>query len=789
MGELVIHKIKHFVKNAKKSWRKLKYLDKTQLNYYIITGFIAAFCVFTGSTYAALTYTTYVTVGNITTAKLSYNLAIDSCTYGTNYASNCTYDNNTGDAFPTVTVPANTTVYVDMTITSRNNNYTNYTSRGFNTKYAIDYSKVNTGITTFSGSDNVLVYYSQNNPYNMDGLIGPYGSSITPIRAVIVNNNDSNQTVYFTAVGGYTQNTLYSNISTGFYEKDLTLRTIVLDSDFSVISTSLSASFPENTASASYAYMRSVCTEDEATVTWDNDEWELNVDSESPVSCDVYFKKMCNGSNICSDVEIVYFVREADGSESVSNTSPDNTYTYTGYTCNNNATLSSPTWNSTTSTWDFNISGINGTTLCTAYFEVDTSGANAPKLVNNLIPVVYDEDTSKWVMSDNQPGSWYNYSKLKWANAVTVKENKRGTYDVGDTIEMDDILGMWVWIPRYEYKYTNLGTTYAGGTESLPGQIDIKFIKGTSTTEDTGYIIHPAFRDGSVTYTNNAYTTTSAYQMGGWDSEITGFWMGKFETSSLASSTGETSAVLSDPIVKPNVIARRYQKVSDQYNTILNVKTFHGISTMDSHMSKNSEWGAVTYLSQSIYGKRSNTDYSGSNKEIYINNSSSFYTGRSMGAPANTNGSSSSAGTYQYNAGLNGTGASTTGTIYGIYDMSGGTWEYQMGWLFIDNTTWGAASSSNNAGFTLAPSNHRYYEEYTTTAATTACGGITCYGHALSETGGWYGDHQNMVSTTSPWFARGAGYNSSASTGGGLFRFYKASGNADPSGGVRAVLV
>ena len=77
---------------------------------------------------------------------------------------------------------------------------------------------------------------------------------------------------------------------------------------------------------------------------------------------------MCNSLNICNDVEIVYHVTDGNGNETISNTSPDSSYEYIGYTCNSSATLSTPTWNSTTNTWDFNVSGIDGTTLCTAYF-------------------------------------------------------------------------------------------------------------------------------------------------------------------------------------------------------------------------------------------------------------------------------------------------------------------------------------------------------------------------------------------------------------------------------------
>ena len=72
-----------------------------------------------------------------------------------------------------------------------------------------------------------------------------------------------------------------------------------------------------------------------------------------------------------------------------------------------------------------------------------------------------------------------------------------------------------------------------------------------------------------------------------------------------------------------------------------------------------------------MYEKR----YYGANKDIYPNNSSNYYTGRSMGRPASLAGETSVVGTYQYNEAVNGTGASTIGNIYGIYDMVGSEWE------------------------------------------------------------------------------------------------------------------
>ena len=185
----------------------------------------------------------------------------------------------------------------------------------------------------------------------------------------------------------------------------------------------------------------------------------------------------------------------------------------------------------------------------------------------------------------------------------------------------------------------------------------------------------------------------------------------------------------------------------------------YGLDTnADGHLIKNSEWGLVAYLSQSKYGKYGNTDYTGVNKEVYKNNSSSYYTGRSQGSAPPTY-STSDAGSYTYEVEESGTGASTTGTIYGAYDMSGGALESTM-------------SNYNGviglSGFSNLPDS-KYYDGYTTDIASIACNGEVCYGHALSETTGWYNDNAYMVNFDYPWTTRGGGcyYTSDA----GVFNF------------------
>ena len=422
-------------------------------------------------------------------------------------------------------------------------------------------------------------------------------------------------------------------------------------------------------------------------------------------------------------------------------------------------------------------SGGTGGSGSTIYTDSVLVG-NDPNLLNNsLTPVVYDG--TNWVVADTTK-KWYDYSNQEWANAVIL--NSGVTKNVGDivTVPTDtstetDVKAMYVWIPRYEYHIEGTYGTHldgTAGTQGLPGQIEVRFIPRSQTSADGNYILHPAF-----TWDNDSNGTIIASE------HITGIWVGKFET------TGDSST----PTILPNISSLRNQTVSAQFTTAQKFATYlTNSSNTDSHMMKNSEWGAVAYLSQSIYGKYGNTLYTGANKEVYKNDSSGFYTGRSSGKPSASG--SSSTGTCLYNditdrgdgTGSCGAGASTTGNITGVYDMSGGAWESIMGYLTTASSTWGAASSGNNAGFTSAPDS-KYYDSYTSTTATTACNGGICYGHALSETSGWYSDIANFVHANFPWFIRGGYYN--GSTTAGVFGLGFSNGGADNSNASRGVLL
>lgn len=291
-----------------------------------------------------------------------------------------------------------------------------------------------------------------------------------------------------------------------------------------------------------------------------------------------------------------------------------------------------------------------------------------------------------------------------------------------------------------------------------------------NSNNETNISVSKKYISSNETIVKNYYITHPVFTFG--NTEVSGIWVGKFETGGTDTK----------PKIKPNISSLRNQTVSEEFTTaqIFGTSTYGMTSNVDAHMMKNSEWGAVAYLSHSRYG---------ANREIYINNSSGYYTGRSGGNVGGSTAintiytsqtSTSQYNTYgfytwdgyllEYNTNTKSSThdiskvASTTGNITGVYDMSGGAWEYVMGYYSPAGSTWGATSSSNSAGFSSQP-NSKYYDDYTATNSLTACNGGICYGHGLSEVRGWYGDYADFVSASNPWFLRGGNYLDGSSAG------------------------
>ena len=269
------------------------------------------------------------------------------------------------------------------------------------------------------------------------------------------------------------------------------------------------------------------------------------------------------------------------------------------------------------------------------WYSYNGDTVNAPKLVGKMTPIKYNLDLPSGANKTN-----------KWANAITADGS------------------MWVWIPRYAYKityYTDSNYTTTSTTKTQYGKIDVAFVKyengqntflnstdsGIITTDPaeqgagtTKWLVHPAFINDSA---NN-------FINGGWDSELSGIWVGKFETTGAKTTDSEGNVTKVTISVLPGKSALTQMKIKDEYKYAKLATFGENISaqTLGSHMAKNSEWGVIVYLAYSKYGTNG--------YDVGKNSSSSNYTG---GTNTQTN-------IYSTNY-----GQSTTNNPYGVYDLRG----------------------------------------------------------------------------------------------------------------------
>ena len=389
-----------------------------------------------------------------------------------------------------------------------------------------------------------------------------------------------------------------------------------------------------------------------------------------------------------------------------------------------------------------------------------------PRVGSGMIPIVYKD--GNWVKADssNKNFAWFNYGNQQWANVATVTDDVRQTLldaPVDTIVSMDKINTMFTWIPRFKYKLFNVdGTVSPVGNKNLAGDymIDIQF-ETASTTKSTGtqngqWLTHPAFTFGGQ--------------------ELEGFWMAKFETGYKDATTTAAAQVNTvDPpkiIVKPSVYSWREVNVSNMYKNAQGMKDasnpYGFTANEDPHLAKNMEWGAMAYLTQSKYGKQGNDVYVGAEKEVWINNNNQYRTG--CGADAQNAAGASTCNSYET---ANGMSASTTGNISGIYDTSGGAWDYVAAVMKVANGTDLYVSES---GFDQAELNQigrdgKYLDvyEYGTWQDRSRghLGDATLeMGPFNSDRGAWYDDFAYFVSDPHSWFVRGAfWYNTSERIG------------------------
>lgn len=240
------------------------------------------------------------------------------------------------------------------------------------------------------------------------------------------------------------------------------------------------------------------------------------------------------------------------------------------------------------------------------------------------------------------------------------------TRNNGFTINNNDISSFYVWIPRYKYRVWNI--TGEDNIDSYNAKINGIQISFENNTTSSGVLycqnnncfsnidktISVTKLDNDKYYTHPAFSTTNE--------ELTGLWVSKYEVFLDDESNIETKA---------GNYSWRNNYLSNYYEAIKKIA-----DDKDYHIIKNTEWGAIAYLSHSKYGVCQN------NKCETIASNNTYISG-------------------------NNENDSTTRNIYGVFDMSGGAIEYTMG-----NITKNGTLNLNNSYFKNVPIGTDDYDLY-----------------------------------------------------------------------------
>ncbi len=450
-----------------------------------------------------------------------------------------------------------------------------------------------------------------------------------------------------------------------------------------------------------------------------------------------------------------------------------------------------------------------------------TNKVNKPNLENTGLQAIVINADGTTSTPDSKKENWYSYDGVenKWANAKTADGS------------------MWVWIPRYAYKITYNDAS----DKSQGGTIDVVFLQGTSNLDKDGkdvtqenyidekgatgaYIVHPAFEDGSST----------GYPNGEWRKKIEGIWVAKFEAgyqdvdkavdSNIGYSTIYSWEISGTPtadrttyyygereigtkIKYPTFVANKpsinYIGASDSYDlckdlTSTNAPYGLNANKVDSHLTKNSEWGAVAYLAHSKYG-RNGQEVTINN--INVNGDTTAYAVTGYGGESASVGGVITNLTAIKNNQVEGSWttsqgqkASTTGNIYGIYDLSGGLWEWTAGYIAPETGNY------QTYGGSLKGESNQYKSKYAGVSATDETNyketaNINRIGEAIWETStsgawpsttAWNSDYTCFVST-SPFIVRGGTRIDNYAAG--MFSFARGTGYNVFDVGFRSVLI
>ena len=430
---------------------------------------------------------------------------------------------------------------------------------------------------------------------------------------------------------------------------------------------------------------------------------------------------------------------------------------------------------------------------------------------------VYEAEVYNRAISEEEIAALNNGEIINTEGLLKYVDFTNKTYQSEEIIPEEAIESYFVWIPKYRYQLWDLGEYDELTTIDTTKVHEIPIIFGDYNTSDSveGECTTPMESGATGNCEVGDYMTHPAFL----SIPSTGFWVGKFETGYKGATTTEEAQVneidSAKVIIKPNAYSWRGIQPASAFYTSYDYQR-----NLDSHMMKNTEWGAVAYLQHSKYGSTS---------DIRLNNYSDYITGYQANAEptcgytgtneeCNISCEDNSCNTAYPNSML----SSTTNNITGIFDMSGGAWEYVMGILLDEegNPLSGRNSSYNSgfngkftfptwdndtSGLTELTNGHswpdaKYYDAYLYSHEANIYN-RRILGDATGEMGpfesrtnltvtrsinSWYLDQGVFINDELPFFWRGSGYLGGTNTG--IFAFSNDNGGASTLLSFRMIL-
>lgn len=320
-----------------------------------------------------------------------------------------------------------------------------------------------------------------------------------------------------------------------------------------------------------------------------------------------------------------------------------------------------------------------------------SKNVNSPKVTTGMIPIKHNG--TDWVVCSKEDPEWYSYDDTKkWANIMLSDgKYKEGKVQEGQVVKENELGSMYVWIPRYAYRIAG------------EKNIEVNFLKGNTNRDKNG----KEYTTNESVDTKTTAIVHPAFSLGG--GQLSGIWVAKFEASgtnkdgqavgNASSSSGAQQYAPDETTIAkslPNKISWRHITIGESQKRSMDIagsqKEKYGLNYANSHLIKNSEWGAVAYLCYSQYGNVPKINGAGS--IVSGSHWYDFYTGQGPKSATDEGWYSRTDDTHNYNT-ANGVLASTTGNVTGIYDMSGGNWERVAGYL--DNGNWNLNSYGKSA--------------------------------------------------------------------------------------------